>query len=111
MLEVLNEDYIRTARAKGLQERIVIVRHALSNGLIPILTTLAVSISSLFGGAVVTESVFSWPGVGRLLASAVLDGDYPTVQGSVLFISVLVALTSLIADVAYGLVDPRIRSS
>lgn len=109
MLEVINEDYVRTARSKGVRESIVIFHHALRNALIPVITLLGLRIPWLFGGAVVTETVFAWPGMGRLLVDAVTQRDYPVVQGIVLMLSVLVLLSNLLADIAYAYVDPRIR--
>ncbi|MCS7172903.1 MAG: ABC transporter permease [Armatimonadetes bacterium] len=109
MLEVIRQDYIRTARAKGLRESVVIVKHALRNALIPIVTVLALLIPGLFAGAPLTETVFSWPGVGRLLVESVLGGDYAVAQAALLFLSILVLLANLLADVAYALLDPRIR--
>jgi peptide/nickel transport system permease protein len=111
MLEVLGEDYIRTARAKGLGRPVIMVRHALRNALIPLTTVTALEIAGLFGGAVVTETVFSLPGVGKLLTDSILGRDLPMVQGIVLFITGAVVLTSLVVDVLYGLIDPRIRVS
>lgn len=109
MLEVLGEDYIKTARAKGLQERIVIVIHAFRNALIPMITNLGLSIPFLIGGAVVTEQVFSWPGIGNLLVMSINFRDYPTIMGITVIISVAVLLGNIIVDLLYGLLDPRIR--
>ena len=109
MLEVTNEEYIRTARSKGLSEKTVIYCHALRNALIPVVTLLALRLPWLFGGAVITETVFSWPGMGRLLVDAVTQRDYPVVQGVVLILAVLVLLSNLAADVIYAYLDPRIR--
>jgi len=109
MLEVINEEYIRTARSKGLSEKTVIYRHALRNALIPVVTLLALRLPWLVGGAVITETVFSWPGMGRLLVDAVTQRDYPVVQGVVLILAVLVLLSNLAADVMYAYLDPRIR--
>ena len=109
MLEVTNEEYIRTARSKGLSEKTVIYRHALRNALIPVVTLLALRLPWLVGGAVITETVFSWPGMGRLLVDAVTQRDYPVVQGVVLILAVLVLLSNLAADVMYAYLDPRIR--
>jgi peptide/nickel transport system permease protein len=108
MVETLKLDYVRTARAKGLTERVVIGRHALRNALIPVVTVLAVVTPRLIGGAVITESVFAWPGMGRLAANAAFTRDYPLVMAITLFVAVLVLLGNLIADVCYGLLDPRI---
>ena len=109
MLDVLGEDYIRTARAKGLQERRVIVRHALRNILIPLVTVVGLQLGALFGGAVITESIFAWPGVGRLALQAINARDYPLVQASVLFISVVYVFLNLAVDIIYVYLDPRIR--
>jgi ABC-type dipeptide/oligopeptide/nickel transport system permease component len=109
MLDVLSEDYIRTARAKGLHERRVIVRHALRNILIPLVTVVGLQLGALFGGAVITESIFAWPGVGRLALQAINARDYPMVQASVLFISVIYVFLNLAVDILYVYLDPRIR--
>lgn len=109
MLDVLGEDYIRTARAKGLQERRVIIRHALRNILIPLVTVVGLQLGALFGGAVITESIFAWPGVGRLALQAIYARDYPMVQASVLFISVVYVFLNLAIDIIYVYLDPRIR--
>lgn len=109
MLDVLGEDYIRTARAKGLGERRVIVGHALRNILIPLVTVVGLQLGALFGGAVITESIFAWPGVGRLALQAINARDYPLVQASVLFISVVYVFLNLAVDIIYVYLDPRIR--
>lgn len=109
MLEVLGLDYIRTARAKGLGERVVLYRHALRNAALPVITVVAVQFGYFLGGAVVTESVFAIPGLGRLLVDAISLRDFPLVQGGVLVFSVGFVLLNLVADLAYGLMDPRIR--
>jgi peptide/nickel transport system permease protein len=109
MLDVLNEDYIRTARAKGLRERRVIIRHALRNILIPLVTVVGLQLGALFGGAVITESIFAWPGVGRLALQAISARDYPLVQASVLVISVVYVFLNLAVDLLYVYLDPRIR--
>ena len=109
MLEVLGEDYIRTARAKGLRERVVVVRHALRNALIPVITVVGIQFGYMLGGAVVVESVFTWPGMGRLIMQGISNRDYTVVQGSlVLFVAVFVLLNLLI-DMSYAFLDPRIR--
>ena len=109
MLEVLRQDYVRTARAKGVRERVVITKHALRNALIPFVTLLAGVLPTLVAGAAITESVFNWPGMGRLLVDALGRSDY-TVAMSILFIStVLVLIGYLISDILYTVVDPRIR--
>lgn len=107
--EVLGEDYIRTARAKGLVNRVVLMRHALRNAAVPIVTVIGIGIALLIGGVVVTESVFSIPGLGRLTVDAVLARDYPTVQALVLLFSLASVLINLLVDLSYTLLDPRIR--
>jgi ABC-type dipeptide/oligopeptide/nickel transport system permease component len=109
MLDVLGEDYVRTARAKGLNERAVIIRHALRNILIPLVTVVGLQLGALFGGAVITESIFAWPGVGRLALQAISARDYPLVQAAVLFISVVYVFLNLAVDILYVYLDPRIR--
>ena len=109
MLEVIRQDYIRTARAKGISELAVINRHALRNALIPLVTVVALSIPALFSGAPLTETVFGWPGIGRLLVDAVLAGDFAVAQGIILFLAGLVIAFNLLADISYALLDPRIR--
>ena len=109
MLEALSEDYIRTARAKGLSEGAVIRAHALKNALIPVVTVLGLQLGTLIGGAVITEYVFALPGVGRLVVDAVFARDYPLVQGVVLLIAVGFILSNLMVDLLYGWIDPRIR--
>jgi peptide/nickel transport system permease protein len=109
VLEVLNEDYIRTARAKGLSNRVVLMRHALRNAAVPILTVIGLGIAILLGGAVVTESVFGLPGLGRLTVEAVLSRDFPTIQTVILLFSVVYVMVNLIIDISYTLFDPRIR--
>ena len=109
MLEVIRQDYVRTARSKGLAERTVINKHALRNALIPLVTIVALSISGLFAGAPITETVFAWPGVGRLLVDSVIGGDYVAAQAVLMFLAVLVLVFNLVADVGYALLDPRIR--
>jgi peptide/nickel transport system permease protein len=109
MLEVLDEDYIRTARAKGLPDRVVLMKHALRNAAVPIVTIVGIGVALLIGGVVVTESVFSIPGLGRLTVDAVLARDYPTVQAVILLFSAVYVLLNLAVDVTYTLLDPRIR--
>jgi peptide/nickel transport system permease protein len=109
ILEVLNEDYIRTARAKGLTNRVVLMRHALRNAAVPILTVIGVGVALLIGGAVVTESVFGLPGLGRLTVEAVLSRDFPTIQAVILLFSVVYVLINLLIDIGYTIFDPRIR--
>ena len=109
MLDVLNEDYIRTANAKGLPHFTVVRRHATRNALIPLVTIVGVELAGLFGGAVVTETIFSLPGVGLLLTDSILGRDLPTVQAIVLFLTVAVVVTSFVVDLVQGVLDPRIR--
>jgi peptide/nickel transport system permease protein len=109
MLEVLRQDYIRTARAKGLPRRLVVVKHALSNALIPIVTVIGIIVSLLISGSVVTETLFSIPGVGQLLTQAVLNRDYPMVQGGLLIVTALLVLVNIGVDVIYAFLDPRVR--
>lgn len=110
MLEVVRQDYIRTARAKGQTEKVVIWRHALGNALIPIVTVIGLQFGTLLAGAVLTESIFSIPGVGRLMVDAIKMRDYPVVQGSVLFIAIAFSFVNLLVDLVYAWVDPRIRA-
>jgi peptide/nickel transport system permease protein len=109
MLEVLKQDYVRTARAKGLSERIVITKHALRNALIPLVTIVTFELPALFGGAVLTETVFSWPGMGKMYIDALVGFDYPVAQGFLVISAVLVVIATLASDVLYTVVDPRIR--
>ena len=109
MLEELGQDYIRTARAKGLPERTVVYRHALRNALIPVLTLIGLQFGALLAGAIVTETIFSWPGVGRLTVSAISNRDYPLLQGCILAIGLTYVLVNLATDVLYVVVNPRIR--
>ncbi|MCL4554777.1 MAG: ABC transporter permease [Actinobacteria bacterium] len=109
MLEVIRQDYVRTARAKGLPERVVIYKHALKNALIPVVTVVGLTFGRLLGGAVLTETIFGWPGVGRFAVQAILARDYPMVQGAVLLIALGFVLVNLIIDVTYVFLDPRIR--
>ena len=111
MLEVLNQDYIRTARSKGLAERIVIVRHALRNALLPVVTVVGIQIGSLLGGAILTETIFSWPGMGLWIYQAILNRDYPIVQAGVLVAAVIFVVMNLLVDLSYGILDPRIQVS
>jgi len=111
MLEVVRQDYIRTARAKGLTERAVIYRHALRNALIPVITVIGLQMGSLLGGAVLTETVFSWPGIGGRLVEAILANDYPLVQGSVILVATIFVLVNLLVDILYAYIDPRIHYS
>ncbi len=109
MLEVLRQDYIRTARAKGLPNRVVVLKHALANALIPITTVIGIIVSLLISGSVVTETLFSIPGIGQLLTQAVLNRDYPMVQGGLLITTALLVLVNIAVDVCYALLDPRVR--
>jgi peptide/nickel transport system permease protein len=109
MLEVLNQDYIRTARAKGLRERAVLMRHALKNGFLPIITVIGLQLGFLLGGAILTETIFSWPGLGRLVVDRILARDYPAVQGSVLMIAFMFVVVNLVVDISYAFFDPRIH--
>ncbi len=109
LLETLSEDYVRTARAKGLSEKLVIRRHALKNGLIPVVTILGLQFGTLIGGAVITEYVFALPGVGRLVVDSIFARDYPVIQGFVVFMGSVFLLVNLAVDLSYALLDPRIR--
>jgi peptide/nickel transport system permease protein len=109
LIEVLHQGYIMTARAKGLQESRVIRRHALKNALLPVVTILGLQLGNIFGGAVITETIFAIPGMGRLLVESIFGRDYPVVQAIVLFISVTVVLANLVVDILYAYLDPRIR--
>ncbi len=109
MLEVLEEDYVRTARAKGLSQRRVIGIHALRNALIPVVTVIGLQVGALLAGAVLTETIFSWPGVGKWLVESIGRRDYPALQGGIMLISTAVILVNLIVDLLYGLINPRIR--
>lgn len=109
MLEVLHQDYVRTAKAKGLIDRLVVTRHALQNALLPIITILGLQFGSLLGGAVITETVFAWPGVGRLVVQAINQRDFPVVQAAVIIMAVSVLFLNLIIDLSYAYINPRIR--
>jgi peptide/nickel transport system permease protein len=111
MLEVIRQDYIRTARAKGLKEAQVIVRHALRNALMPVVTILGLSIPGLIGGAVIFETIFSIPGMGQLFYQSTMSRDYPTIMGILVIGAVLTLVGNLLADISYALVDPRVRIS
>lgn len=108
VLEVLREDYVRTARAKGVQERLVVVKHALRNAAIPILTLLGLQAGQLMGGAVLTETVFAWPGLGRLMVKAIFARDYILLQGAVLLFAMAFVVINLLVDLSYGALDPRV---
>jgi len=111
MLEVLRQDYVRTARAKGLFERVVVVKHALRNALIPFVTIIVFALPGLFGGAIITESIFSWPGMGRLYFQALGEYDYPVALAILLITAILTVIATLLRDILYTIVDPRIRLS
>jgi peptide/nickel transport system permease protein len=111
MLDVLREDYIRTARAKGLRERGVVIRHAVRNALLPVITLAAIQLGTLLGGAVITESVFGLPGVGRYVLDAIRNRDYPIVQAVIVLIAAVYVVLNLLVDLIYGWVDPRVRLS
>ena len=110
LLEVLGEDFVRTARAKGVSEGIVVWRHALRNALLPVVTLTGLQLGALLGGAVITETVFAWPGIGALLMEAIQSRDYPVVQGCVLVISLAYVMVNLATDLLYVLIDPRVQS-
>ncbi|MBN2740631.1 MAG: ABC transporter permease subunit [Rhodobacteraceae bacterium] len=109
MLEVLGEDYVRTARAKGMPPRRVIGIHALRNAMIPVITTIGLQVGMLMAGAILTETIFSWPGIGKWMVDSISRRDYPSVQGGLLMIAVIVMVVNLIVDLLYGLINPRIR--
>lgn len=109
MMDVLRQDYVTTARAKGLTERVVVYLHALRNAMIPTVTVIGMQIGSLLTGAVLTESVFAWPGVGRLLVDSILGRDYPVVQATLLVVAFIYVGANLLVDILYAFLDPRIR--
>ena len=109
MLDVLQEDYIRTAKAKGLGGRLVLFRHALKNAALPVVTIVGLQAGSLLAGAVLTETIFSWPGIGRWIYDAILGRDYPIVQGGTLLIAIVFIGVNFLVDILYALLDPRIR--
>src|SRR5882672_2209939 len=109
MLEVVRQDYVQTARAKGLSERVVISKHALRNALLPVITILALALPGLIGGSVIIESIFAIPGMGQLMVQSVFSRDYPVVMGNLVIVATLTLVANLVADITYGLVDPRIR--
>ena len=109
MLEVLRQDFIRTERAKGLSERMVIYKHAVRNAMIPVITVIGLNFGLLLAGAILTETVFSWPGIGRYVVNAVNMRDYPVVQGCVLFFASMFVIVNLITDIIYVYIDPRIH--
>lgn len=110
MLEVMRKDYIDTARAKGVKESVVTIRHMLSNALIPIVTVVGISFGTLLGGSIITETVFAWPGIGRFTVEAIKMKDTPTVLGCVIFLSVMFSCVNLLIDILYAFIDPRIKS-
>jgi dipeptide transport system permease protein len=109
MLEVLGEDYIRTAKAKGMNKKRVIFIHALRNALVPIITTLALLFGSIITGAILTETIFSWPGVGKWIVQSITARDYPVIQGGVLIISFVIILTNIAVDIIYYFLNPKMR--
>jgi peptide/nickel transport system permease protein len=109
MLDALSQDYVRTAKAKGLPGRVVTFKHALRNAMLPVVTNIGLEIPFLFTGALVTETIFSWPGIGRLTIDATRNFDYPVLMGVLLITSILVVLANLIADITYAIIDPRIK--
>ncbi|GLV47792.1 peptide ABC transporter permease [Thermus sp. LT1-2-5] len=109
MLEVLSQDYVRTARAKGLAERQVILKHALKNALLPVVTIIGLQFGTLLGGAILTETIFSWPGIGSYIYEGILNRDYPVVQAGVLVVATAFVLVNLLVDLSYALLDPRIQ--
>lgn len=111
LVDVLHMDYVRTARAKGLRQNVVVYKHALRNALIPVVTIFGLTVASLLGGAVILENVFAWPGLGTLAVTAVMDRDFPVIQGTTFFFAVILIAANLIVDVTYAFLDPRIRYS
>jgi peptide/nickel transport system permease protein len=110
MVEILQEDFVRTARSKGLRERTVLIRHALRNVLIPVVTYVGLIFGRLLGGAVITETVFAWPGIGRLAVAGIYSRDFPLVQACLIFLCVSIVLSNLLVEILYGLLDPRVRT-
>jgi ABC-type dipeptide/oligopeptide/nickel transport system permease component len=111
VVDALSAEHVRTARAKGLTERLVVLRHALRNALIPVVTLIGLQIGFLLGGAVVTETIFSWPGVGRLAVGAILSSDFPMAQGTIIVLSAGFIVINLVVDLLYAVLDPRVRQS
>ena len=109
MLDVQNEDYVRTARAKGLPPRVVNSRHVMRNALLPVSTIIGLQIGLLLSGAVLTETVFAWPGIGTWLKDAIFNRDYPVLQGGILFVAAVFVLVNLLVDISYAVINPRIR--
>ena len=110
MLEVIHQDYIRTARAKGQKENVIIIKHALKNALIPIVTVVGIQFGGLLGGAVLTETVFAIPGLGKFMVDAIKARNYPVVQGGVLVLAVVFSVVNLLVDILYSYIDPRLKS-
>ena len=110
MLDVIRQDYLRTARAKGVPEKVVIRKHALKNALIPIITVIGTQMAACIGGSVLTETVFAWPGVGRLIIDSVNQRDVPAVTGSIIMTTILISILLLVIDLLYAFVDPRIKA-
>ena len=111
MLDVQNEDYVRTARAKGMRPLVVDSRHVLRNALLPVSTIIGLQTGLLLSGAVLTETVFAWPGVGSWLKDAIFNRDYPVLQGGILFLAIVFVMVNLIVDISYAIINPRIRLS
>ena len=111
MLDVLGQDYVRTARSKGLGETNVVRKHALRNALLPVITVIGLSFGVLLSGAILTETVFSWPGIGRWVFDAISSRDYPIIQGGVIFVATVFVVVNLLVDFSYALIDPRIQYS
>jgi len=109
LLEVLNLDYVRTARAKGVRDLRVVFKHALRNAMVPVVTIIGVQFGALLGGAIVTEVVFAWPGIGRLIVDSISQRDFPVVQGSILMLAAVFVVANLLVDLSYSLINPRIR--
>lgn len=109
MLEAFSEDYMKTAEAKGIPNRLIIFRHALKNALVPVITVIGIQVASLMGGSILTETVFSWPGLGTLIIDAITERDYPVIQGVVFIVALILILVNIIVDLLYSYVDPRIR--
>lgn len=109
MLEVIRQDYVRTARSKGLPEKMVVWKHALRNAMIPVVTVIGVDTANLLSGAVLTETIFCWPGIGRMAVEAVVNRDFPILRGEVLFMAVVFVAVNIVVDLSYALFDPRIR--
>src|SRR5690606_28220815 len=111
MLDVLGQDYVRTASSKGLAETHVVRKHALRNAMLPVITVIGLSFGALLSGAILTETVFSWPGIGRWVYDAIAARDYPIIQGGVIFVAVVFVLVNLLVDLSYAVIDPRIQYS